>query len=395
MREKKTRSHSDPFHTGGQAELKKKKIPPAVVDSKIEDSKDIPSFELYKPGKKRRFFSDLTLERWRRFRQIKRSYWSLWILGTAFFLSLLSPIMVNDKPLLLKYEGRIYFPAFRFYAEETFGGKYKTEANYLRLVNSENFRRDGHWALMPPIPHAPVHSYIDLEGRPPHPPSWRHWLGTDESARDVFARLIHGFRICMLFSLILTITVNVLGIVIGGIQGYLGGKVDIFTQRVIEIWSALPFLYVVILISSVYGRGFALLIFVLSLFRWYGLSLYMRAEFFRVKNLTYIKASKSLGLSNTRIFFHEILPNAMVPVITFMPFYIITGIGSLTALDFLGFGLQPPTPSWGEMLSQGLRNLYAPWLTGFTVAALFFTLLLTAFIGEGIREAFDPKGEHS
>ncbi len=344
---------------------------------------------------KNAIFSEITLKRWGIFKRHKRAYYSLVILGLAFFLSLFSPILVNDKPLILKYNGKIYFPALFFYAANKFTGSYNTEANYLELKKSKILSQGKNWAIFPPIPHDPLHSYLSMEGTPPHPPSLKHWLGTDRIARDLLSRLIHGFRICMSFAVVLTLISTILGVIIGGLQGYAGGKIDIVLQRFIEIWSALPFLYVVILIGSIYGRGFLLLIFVLSLFQWIGLSFYMRAEFLKIKNLTFVKAAKSLGLSNKKIFFSEILPNSLNPVITLIPFSIISGIGSLTALDFLGFGVQPPTPSWGELINQGLMNLYAPWIAFSTVAALFITLLLSAFIGEGIREAFDPKSKLS
>ena len=245
--------------------------------------------------------------------------------------------------------------------------------------------------LLPPVPHSPLHSYMDLEGTPPHPPSAMHWLGTDASARDVFARLLYGFRICMLFSLILAGIATLFGILIGGVQGYFGGVIDLVVQRMIEIWSSLPFLYVVILVGTIYSRSFMILILVLSLFQWIGLSYYMRGEFLKIRNLNYVKVAKTMGMPSSHILFRQILPNGLTPVITLFPFQIIGGIGALTALDFLGFGLQPPTPSWGELLSQGLNNLYAPWLAISTVVCLFTTLLLATFIGEGVREAFDPR----
>ena len=337
--------------------------------------------------------SELTKHRWIRFKQHKRAYYSLILLGVAFGFSLLSPFLVNDKPLIMSYQGKIYFPTLFFYPDKEFGGLYKTEANYLDLKRSGKLQEGNNWAILPPVPHDPLHCYLENPSTPPHAPSLDHWLGTDRTGRDVFSRLIHGFRICMLFALVLTIISTLLGILVGGVQGYLGGKLDLILQRFIEMWSTLPFLYVVILIGSIYGRGFALLIFVLSLFQWIGLSFYMRAEFFKIKAQTYVKAAKSLGLSNINIFFSEILPNSLSPVITLLPFSIIAGIGSLTALDFLGFGLQPPTPSWGELISQGLMDLYAPWIAFSAVISLFMTLLLTAFIGEGVREAFDPKAD--
>ena len=220
--------------------------------------------------------------------------------------------------------------------------------------------------LLPPVPHSPLHSYMDLEGTPPHPPSAMHWLGTDASARDVFARLFYGFRICMLFSLILAAIATLFGILIGGVQGYFGGVIDLVVQRMIEIWSSLPFLYVVILVGTIYSRSFMILILVLSLFQWIGLSYYMR-RIFKDSKSQLCKSCQNHGHAKQSYFVRQILPNGLTPVITLLPFQIIGGIGALTALDFLGFGLQPPTPSWGELLSQGLNNLFAPWLAVSTV----------------------------
>lgn len=337
-------------------------------------------------------FSELTRDRLRRFKRIKRANYSLWILGIAFVLSLFSEFIANDKPLYLRYQGNSYFPILFFYSEQTFGGKYRTEADYLTLKKDEQFRKHG-FMIFPIIPHSPLHSYLDMEDNPPHPPSLTHWLGTDSVARDILARLIYGFRICMVFALCLMVMGAVLGIIIGGVQGYLGGAVDIIVQRLIEIWSSLPFLYLVILVGSIYGRSFILLLLIMVIFQWIGLSYYMRGEFFKLKNMTYVKVAKALGISPVRIFFLQILPNALTPVITIMPFSLIGGISALTALDFLGFGLPPPAPSWGELLRQGLNNLYAPWIAVSAVLTLFFTLLLATFIGEGVREAFDPKSE--
>ncbi len=336
-------------------------------------------------------FSPVTREKFRKFRSIKRAWWSFWILTSAFVLSLFSEQLVNDHPLLLGYEGKVYFPTVKFYSGQTFGGPYRTEADYLQLRQDPDFKAAGGWMILPPIPHSPLHSYLDLEGAPPHPPSLAHWLGTDNAARDVLARLIYGFRICMVFALSLAAVSTILGIAVGGIQGYLGGRTDLIVQRLIEIWSALPFLYVVILVGAIYGQSFAILLIVMALFEWIKLSYYMRGEFYRLREQPFVLASRNLGASTPRILFRQILPNAMTPVITLLPFLLVAGISSLTALDFLGFGLPPPTPSWGEMIQQGLQNLYAPWVATSAVIALFITLLLTTFIGEGIRDAFDPK----
>ena len=322
---------------------------------------------------------------------MKRAYYSLWILGTLTVLSLFSEAIANDHPLYLRYEGRSYFPVLFFYPGTAFGLENRTEADYVALRSDEQFRAKA-FMIMPPIPHAPSRSNIDRATPPPHPPSFDHLLGTDRQGRDILARLIYGFRICMLFSLALVLFGGLLGVVIGGIQGYVGGRTDIVTQRLIEIWSALPFLYVVILVGSVYGRGFGVLLFVMALFHWIGLSYYMRAEFYRIRGLTYVQVARALGFNHWRIFFRQILPNAFTPLITILPFSLIGGITALTALDFLGFGLPPPTPSWGELLGQGLEVVReSPGLTIFTTMALFGTLMLATFIGEGARDAFDPR----
>lgn len=336
-------------------------------------------------------FSPVTRDKFRKFRSIKRAWWSFWILTVAFVLSLFSEQIVNDHPLLLGYEGKIYFPTIKFYSGQTFGGPYRTEADYLKLRTDPAFKAADGWMILPPIPHDPLHSYLDLDGAPPHSPSRAHWLGTDNAARDVFARLIYGFRICMIFALSLAAVSTLLGIIIGGIQGYLGGRTDLIVQRLIEIWSALPFLYIVILVGAIYGQSFVILLIVMALFQWIALSYYIRGEFYRLREQPFVLASRNLGAGTPRILFRQILPNAMTPVITLLPFLLVSGISSLTALDFLGFGLPPPTPSWGEMIQQGLQNLYAPWVATSAVVALFITLLLATFIGEGIRDAFDPK----
>ena len=335
--------------------------------------------------------SDISRERFRRFRAIKRAWWAFLLLTVAFVLSLFSEEIANDHPLILSYHGHYYFPTLKFYPEDTFGGRYRTEADYVELREDAKFHAEGGWMILPLIPHGPDHSYLDLNGNPPYPPSRDHWLGTDGSGRDVLTRLIYGFRIAMLFSLALTAISTVAGVIIGAVQGYAGGKVDLTGQRLIEIWSALPYLYVVILFGAIYGQGFGILLLVTSLFQWITLSYYIRGEVYKLREQAYVLASRALGASHTRILLKQILPNAMTPVITILPFTLVAGISSLTALDFLGFGLPPPTPSWGELIDEGLQNLQAPWLAGSAVAALFITLMLATVIGEGIRDALDPK----
>lgn len=340
-------------------------------------------------------FSEVTRRQFRKFRAIRRAWWSLWILAITFGLSLLSEHLANSRPLLLRYEGRTYFPTLKFYSGREFGGPFNTEADYLALAENDTFKAKGGYMLFPPIRWSPERSFLTLEGAPPHRPSAQHWLGTDDSARDVASRLLYGYRNCMLFALILATVEIVLGVLIGGLQGYFGGKTDLLAQRGIEIWSSLPFLYVAITIASIYGAGFWTLVLALGLFGWISLSYYMRGEFLRLKNMQYAMASRALGASHWRIITRQILPNALTPLITFLPFIIVAGISSLTALDFLGFGLPPPTASWGELLKQGLDNyINAPWLAFFSVLALFITLLLCSFVGEGARAAFDPKSAH-
>ncbi len=331
-------------------------------------------------------FSPITLDRWRRFKRIRRAYWALWILGGLFLLSLFSEWIANNKPLVLGYGDRLYFPVLSFYPDSAFGGDYGTEANYRELRQTAHFREADGWMVFPPIPYSPVESFLNLPGAPPHPPSREHWLGTDGAARDVFVRILYGFRICMGFALALTALVTVTGVALGGIQGYAGGRIDLLGQRLTEIWSALPFLYVVILVGSIYGRSFTLLLLVSAAFSWAGTSLYMRAEFLKLRQLDFVTASRASGAGHFRVLFRQILPNAWTPVVTLLPFSLVGGIGTLTALDFLGFGLQPPTPSWGELLEQALKNLHAPWLAISAVSALFITLLLATFIGKGVRE---------
>jgi microcin C transport system permease protein len=336
-------------------------------------------------------FSEVSKQRFRRFRTNKRAWWSFLILAIAFILSLGSEEIANDHPLILSYKGHYYFPTFRFYPSTDFGEQYLTEADYFDLRDDANFKAAGGWMIFPIIANGEDRTDFDISGNPPNPPSSKHWLGTDGSGRDVLTRLIYGFRIEMLFALAVTAISTLAGGVIGAVQGYAGGKTDLTLQRLIEIWSALPFLYIVILLGTIYGQTFGILLLVICLIQWIALSYYMRGEVYKLRELPYVAASRALGASHTRVLFTQILPNAMTPVITLLPFTLIAGINLLTALDFLGFGLQPPTPSWGELLDEGLQNLQAPWLAGSSVAALFVTLMLATLIGEGLRDALDPK----
>lgn len=337
--------------------------------------------------------SEISKDRFRRFKAIKRAWYSLLILGGAFVLSLFSEFIANDRPLYIAYEGKSYFPVLYYYPGTEFGQPYEEAADYTALRKDENFRAEA-FMISALIPHGPNGYDLDQPGTPPFPPSIEHahYLGSDRLGRDLLVRLIYGFRICMLFALAIVLVSAVFGIIIGGVQGYIAGAFDLTVQRIIEVWSALPFLYVVILIGAIYGYSFAVLVCVMSLFTWIGLSYYMRGEFLKLRDQTYVRNARALGLGHVRIFFRHILPNALTPVITILPFTLISGITSLTALDFLGFGLPPPTPSWGELLAQGLDVIREhPRITLATTAALFATLMLATFIGEGAREAFDPK----
>jgi microcin C transport system permease protein len=329
--------------------------------------------------------------RWNRFHSIKRSRFSLYVFVVLFALGIFAELWIGEKPWIAKINDNICFPLIMDYSEEDLGGEYKTLVSWEYYQKAENLGEED-WTLGPVIKYDPLKSDLDVEGTPPFAPSWDHPLGTDASGRDMLSRLVYGFRIGILFSLGLTVLGTFFGVLIGGVQGYMGGKVDLGVQRFTEIWSALPFLYVVILVGALVGRGFWILVIVMALFQWIGLAYYMRGEFLRLRNSGFVRAAKALGMPAKTIFWKEMLPNALSPVITLLPFQLIGGISALTALDFLGFGLQPPTPSWGELLSQGLNHLYAPWITVFTVFALSVTLLLFTFIGEGLREAFDPKG---
>lgn len=338
-------------------------------------------------------FSDLTCDRFRRFRAMRRAWWSLLILTAVFALSLASELISNDRPLILVHQGQVHFPVFKFYPGSAFGLPHSTQTDYIALEQNRSFQEAGSWMLFPPVKWGPYRANLDRAGNPPHKPSRAHWLGTDNTARDVFSRLLYGFRLCMAFALLISALAAGLGILIGGLQGWLGGKTDMLGQRFIEIWSALPFLYVVILLGALYGRSFLLLVCVVALFSWIGLSYYMRGEFYRLRDLNYVKSARALGIPASRIFLRHVLPNALTPVVTLLPFLLVSGISALTSLDFLGFGLQPPAPSWGELLRQGLDNLQAPWLAVTATTALFVTLLLATFVGEGLREAFDPKAD--
>ena len=329
--------------------------------------------------------------RWRRFKANRRGYWSLLIFSVIFVLCLGAELLSNDKPFVVNYQGGWYFPILQSYPETTFGGDFATEADYRDPYIRAKLSEGDNWAVFPPNPHSYASINLELDRPVPAPPSRANLLGTDDRGRDVLARLIYGFRLSVLFGLALTIIGTGVGIMAGAIQGYLGGRTDLFMQRFIEIWSAMPELYLLIIFAAIFKPSAILLLILLSLFGWMGLSDYVRAEFLKGRNMEYVKAAKALGVGNIRIMFRHLLPNGMTPVITFLPFRMSGAILALTSLDFLGLGVPPPTPSLGELLAQGKANITAWWLSLGTFMVLVVTLALLIFIGEALREAFDPR----
>ena len=332
----------------------------------------------------------ITQRRWQNFKRNRRGYWSLWIFLVLFFLTLGAELIANDRPVLVRYDGSFYVPVFKTYPETVFGGEFELEADY-RDPYIQELIQDRGWILWPLIPFSYDTIDYDLSEPAPSPPSSRHWLGTDDQARDVLARVIYGFRISILFGLILTVLSSIVGIAAGAVQGYFGGTLDLFMQRFIEIWEGLPVLYLLIIMAAVITPGFFSLLALMLLFSWTGLVSLVRAEFLRARNFEYIRAARALGVSDRTIMARHILPNAMVATLTFLPFILSGSVTTLTSLDFLGFGLPVGSPSLGELLSQGKNNLQAPWLgiTGFLVIGLMLSLLV--FIGEAVRDAFDPR----
>ena len=334
--------------------------------------------------------SPLTRRRLASFRGSRRGYWSLWIFLVLFVLSLGADVLANDRPLLVRYDGRFFVPIARAYPETAFGGQLPTEAAYRdpavrRLIEARG------WMVWPLIAYRSDTIDWQLAGPVPSPPSTHHWLGTDDQGRDLLARLVYGFRISVLFGLVLTLTSSVIGVAAGAVQGYFGGWTDLLFQRFIEVWSGLPVLYLLIILASIVQPSFWWLLGLMLLFSWMSLVAVVRAEFLRARNLDYVRAARALGVRNTVIMARHLLPNAMVATLTFLPFILNGAITTLTSLDFLGFGLPPGSASLGEILAQGKANLQAPWLglTGFVVLAVMLTLLI--FIGEAVRDAFDPR----
>ncbi|MCK9533504.1 MAG: ABC transporter permease [Pseudomonas sp.] len=335
--------------------------------------------------------SPINQRRFSRFKAHKRGWFSLWLFLALFVFSLGAEFIANDKPLLVHYDGALYFPVLKRYPETTFGGEFPLQANYKSPYIQELIAEKDGWMLWPIIPFYYSSINYDLQVPAPAPPSAQNWLGTDDQGRDVLARVIYGFRISVLFALTLTLISSVLGVFVGALQGFYGGWVDLVGQRFLEIWSGLPVLYLLIIMASFIQPNFWWLLGIMLLFSWMSLVDLVRAEFLRGRNLEYVRAARALGMQNSAIMFRHILPNAMVSTLTFLPFILTGAIGTLTALDFLGFGLPPGSPSLGELVAQGKSNLQAPWLgiSAFTVLALMLSLLV--FIGEAARDAFDPR----
>jgi microcin C transport system permease protein len=328
--------------------------------------------------------------RWRNFRANRRGWWSLWLFLVLFVLSLAAEFLANDKPILVSYQGTLYLPVLKAYPETTFGGDFPTAADYRDPYVQELIEADG-WMLWPPIRFSYDTFNRELNRPAPSPPSAENWLGTDDQGRDVAARLIYGFRISVLFGLVLTLASSVVGVTVGGIQGFYGGRIDIFGQRFIEIWQGLPVLFLLIILSSFVQPNFWWLLGIMLLFSWMALVDVVRAEFLRGRNLEYVRAAHTLGAGDMTIMVKHVLPNAMIATITFLPFILNGSITTLTSLDFLGFGLPPGSPSLGELLAQGKANLHAPWIGISTFAVLSLMLSLLVFIGEAARDAFDPR----
>ena len=335
-------------------------------------------------------FAPITIRRIENFKANKRGYFSLWIFLFVLFSTLFAEFIANDKPLLVKHKGELFFPVLISYPETDFGGEFDSETDYRDPFVDDLINEEG-WILWPPIKYSYDTINYDLPVPAPSPPSWENLLGTDDQGRDVLARLIYGSRISILFGLVLTVVSSFIGIFAGAIQGYLGGLTDLFFQRFVEIWSGLPVLFLLIILSSLVEPNFWWLLGIMVLFSWMALEGVVRAEFLRARNFEYVRAAQALGVSDMVIIFRHLLPNAMVATLTFLPFILSGAITTLTSLDFLGFGLPPGSPSLGEMLAQGKTNLQAPWLgvTVFVTLALILSLLI--FIGEAVRDAFDPR----
>ena len=388
----------------------------ALPESDIQPEAKVPVASV--PKRKRPWLSPLNQRRWRNFTRNRRAYWSLIIFSILFGISLFSEFLANDKPILVSYRGELYTPVFNFYPETTFGGDLGIEAQYqyedveclIRTGGIEACYEDPEgvmaearetgrvngveveegWLLWPLIPYR-YDTVVDIRGAAPSAPTAENWLGTDDTKRDVVARVLYGFRLSILFTLIVTVCASIIGIIAGALQGYFGGWLDLIFQRLLEIWSSTPSLYVIIIMFAIFGRSFWMLVFLSILFGWPALVGVVRAEFLRARNFEYVRAARALGVSNTTIMFRHMLPNAMVATVTLLPFIITGTIGGLASLDFLGYGLPSSAPSLGELTLQAKQNLQAPWLafTAFFTFAIMLSLLV--FIFEGVRDAFDPR----
>jgi microcin C transport system permease protein len=352
------------------------------------DTAESGAFKLRLPKVK---LSPINRRRWQVFRSSRRAYYSLWIFGILFFVTLFAEFIANDKPILVKYDGTYSMPIFKMYTEKSFGGEFETEADYRDPFLKDLIAKKDGWIVWPLIPFSYNTVNLNLKGPAPAPPSAENLLGTDDQARDVLARVIYGFRVSVLFGLILTALSAVIGVASGAIQGYFGGWTDLTFQRFIEVLGSLPRLYILLILSSILGSSFWILLGIMLFFEWTAFVGPVRAEFLRGRNFEYVRAARALGLSNSQIMFKHILPNAMVATVTFMPFVLGVSITALTSLDYLGFGLPPGSASLGELLQQGKNNLQAPWLglTGFFSISIMLSLLV--FIGEGVRDALDPR----
>ncbi len=384
------------------------------VSKRVEADAVSPLGEAVPPSRRPLALSPLNRRRWQNFKANRRGYWSFWIFSIVFVVTLFAELIANDRPFFIEYDGHWYWPAFVNYSETTFGGDFETTADYRDPFLQKQIADKGGTVLWPLIRYSYDTHNLDLPTPAPSKPTWMlteaecksvverkglsgcrdleyNWLGTDDQGRDVLARLIYGFRISVLFGLILTVASSVVGVAAGGIQGYFGGWVDLTFQRLIEVWTAIPSLYLLLILSSVLVPGFFVLLGILLLFSWVALVSLVRAEFLRGRNFEYIQAARALGVSDRVIMVRHLLPNAMVATMTFLPFIVSSSVMTLTALDFLGFGLPPGSPSLGELLAQGKANVQAPWLglAGFFSLAIMLSLLI--FIGEAVRDAFDPR----
>ncbi len=338
-----------------------------------------------------RRLSPMAQRRWRTFKSNKRGYVSAVIFLFLFFVSLFAEFLANDKPILVYSQGTLYFPIFKIYPETAFGGEMRTEAAYRQRDVQDLIRDKGGWMVWPPIRYSYRTVNFGLTEPAPSPPTMENLLGTDDQGRDVFARVIYGFRISVVFGLTLTFFGSAIGIAAGGVQGYFGGWIDLLAQRFVEIWNGLPNLFLLIILASVVEPSFLWLLGIMVLFGWTSLVGVVRAEFLRARNFDYVRAARSMGASNLYIMRRHVLPNAMVAALTFMPFILNGSITTLTSLDFLGFGLPPGSPSLGELLAQGKNNVHAPWLGLAAFFTLAVTLSLLIFVGEAVRDAFDPR----